>query len=659
MRMQYGQWLLSTGISLVATVALAAPALAGTMAEGQAAGASAGVTVKGLFGSKDGFNANISKPLTNTDTPLRTVDGSTAFSANIAMPSTSRFLELLIQPGATGDLQVATFSTDLDMDGAFDYVFQVPRPVSGVCGNGYVSCAPGTWSNCTAYKWTADQNGHLSDMAVPVTELGGCYCINSSCGSSLVWNNAGIVLKDLAGGAVAAIQKANTGFMVTNVSATPVSISYYGRLTNTAEMSTTNSTMLLPPPAEAQNYYKSPENLSGTVNNLVTASNSDPNSLYSLLASSQAAKTSQNSVHTCDITRIGQPKTITEDIGYDVSFFVGYDSNGSNKECFWATETYQCKDIFESELGWAHCKTTAQSMISTIVKGLIPSVANVSCVGMEIKSNTDPVSPHPGCYGSGDNATHQFLHVWCYTQLPHEGAEIFTDLPLLREKRDEYTESVIDGCSSLAEDPLCSLQGEEIDSVQTYHNFNSTGLAPLATCRTFQGQLGPFQICRPWWTKQRTYMCESKTPWDFSAIGKRFGSVQTSIQQNGASITFNDSTQGDDGTWTNKDGISMTMISMPAGESCEKACKTKVPKEDNEVTVTSLGSVLRANNSNAFDFLYKLCVNNVCPVDQPGEEIISDCQCGSSFVEAATAIQAMRLAGKDTICTSGTPKPLQ
>lgn len=245
--------------------------------------------------------------------------------------------------------------------------------------------------------------------------------------------------------------------MVTNVSATPVSISYYGRLTNTAEVSSTSSTMLLPPPAEAQNYYKSPENLSGTVNNMVTASNSDPNSLYSLLASSQAAKNSQNSVNTCVISRIGQPQTITEDIGYDVSFFVGYDSNGSTKECFWATETYQCKDIFELALGWTHCKDTVKSNISTIVKGLIPSVANASCVGMEIKSDTDPVSPHPGCYGSGDNSTHQFLHVWCYTRLPHEGAEVFPDLPLLREKRDDYTESVIDGCSALAHDGICPL----------------------------------------------------------------------------------------------------------------------------------------------------------------------------------------------------------
>ncbi|ANA41766.1 hypothetical protein A2G06_16625 (plasmid) [Geobacter anodireducens] len=639
------------------------------MAEGQAAGTAAGESVRGLFGSKDGFNSNISKPLTNTDTPLKTVDGTTAFSASLAMPSTSRFLELMIQPGGTGDLQVATFSTDLDMDGNFDYVYQVPRPVSGACGNGYISCNPGSWSNCKPYKWVADQNGHLSDMNVSITELGGCYCINSSCGSSLVWNNASIVLKDLAGGAVAAIQKANIGFMVTNVSVTPVSISYYGRLTDSVNVASTSSTSTLPPPAQTKSYFTNPGDLSVTVNNLVTTSGSDPNSLYSLLSNSLSMKDSAVVQKTCAITRSGgivsekQSDTLngTDSTATDHLIYIRIskvDDYTLNLETIdtgpggypAAAHSNNCDGVSS---GWKLFKTitlpVSANQNSKLTKATwsLPSMWGGGCSsgsgfvdgvlnGFGTPIQTTITCGAKGCQGVGFDWTFYYEYT-----------------------TDTYSESVSDQCQALANDTTCRLKEEVVDNVTITQNFNSTGLNPLPSCRDFAGETATMNICRPWWLKKRTYVCENATPWDFSDIGKRFGMVTKSIQQNGTSITFNDTTKGKDGTWTDNNNIDITLISVPAGEACEKACKTRIPKEDNEVTVDGLGSSIRANNANANDFLYKLCVNNVCPVDQPGEVIVSDCQCGSSFAEAAAAIQAMRLAGKDTICTSGTPKPLQ
>ncbi|ABL01365.1 conserved hypothetical protein (plasmid) [Pelobacter propionicus DSM 2379] len=643
---------------MVASAIITNTCQAGPMEDAQAAGTSSGATIQGLFGNKIGFNDNISTPLTSNATLLKTIDGSTSFSADLATPSSNKFLDLVIQPSPTGDLQLAMFSIDTNMDGTTDYVYQVPRPISGVCGNGYVTCTTGTWSGCSYYKWISDSNGQLSDVSAQSSDLGGCYCINSSCGSNLVWSNANIILKDLGGGGVSAIQKANIGFMVTNVSVTPVSISYYGRLTNNATMSTTNATTILPTPATAQDYYNNPTALSSEVNNLVAVSASDPDSLYSMIYNSSAATATQRTVTQCSIKRNGSVSTVSEDIGYDVAFIIDYDADGSSKECNWATQSFACKTIYGGGMGYTNCKKTVMSHLTDIVHSLYPVSAGQSCISMDVKGTVDPLSPHPGCNGSGNDSTHAFVRVWCYTKLPHSGSQITSNIPIVREKRDEYSETVSDGCSVYAADTNCRLQNEEIDGVVTVNNYNVTGLSGLSGCRTFNGQVGNFDICRPWWEKKRTYFCENPVAYDFSDIGTRYGSLEQSFVQSGNSVTFTDNTKDASGNWTNQT-VNLTLISTPTGSACEQSCKTKAPKEDNEVTTSGLGSTLRRNNANAYDYLYRICVNSVCPIELPGEVIISNCACGSSIDEAATAVQAMRLAGKDTICTSGVEKPLQ
>ena len=638
------------------------------MADGQKAGAAAGDTVRGLFGGKDGFNANISKPLTSNNAQMKTIDGSSSFATNIAMPSTSTFLQLLIQPSSSGDLQVATFSVDLDMDGKFDYVYQLPRPVSGVCGNGYVSCTPGSWTNCTPYKWVADQNGQLYDMNVGITELGGCYCINSSCGSSLVWNNSSIVLKDLAGGAVSAIQHANIGFMVTNVSVTPVTINYYGRLTGSATVATTQTTSTLPPPAQTQDYYSNPGNLSSSVNNIVLSSGSDPNSLYSLLNSSMSMKNLAVNQKTCIINRVAGIKTDTQTQSF----------SGKGQLC---TDHFVYMRIHKVD-----DYNYKLELLDTGPSG--PSSAYNNCFnpggdGWHLVSNVNiPVSATinskltaatfalqnmqaGGCnVGSGfvDGILNGFdSSVQTTITCPSSGAQwpTFDYSYYFEYTTDTLNESVDDQCQALANDATCSLKEEVVDSVTTTQNFNSTGLSPLASCRDLVGGAGSMHECRPWWQKRRTYVCQSDAPWDFSDVGKRFGTVKQSLQSSNGSLSFNDTIKGKDGTWSPVNNQGMKVISTPPGEACEKACKTRIQIEDNQVTTEGLNSTLRANNTNSNDFMYKVCVNDVCPVDQPGEVIVADCQCNNSFAEAAAAIQSMRLAGKDTICTSGTRRPLQ
>ena len=193
-----------------------------------------------------------------------------------------------------------------------------------------------------------------------------------------------------------------------------------------------------------------------------------------------------------------------------------------------------------------------------------------------------------------------------------------------------------------------------MDGVQTFANFNATGLTPLPGCRTFTGEVDTNTVCRDWWQKKRTYVCGSQT-YDFSAIGTRFGTVVTSSTDNGTSLDFQDKRLGAGG-WNAANG-SIALPGRDPAATCEQACKTRIPKDDTQVTLSGDVTTMR-NPATSYDFFYRVCdQNGQCPAG-PGEEVVKECQCINEFAEAATIIQTLRTAGKDTICTTGTKKPL-
>ncbi len=106
-------------------------------------GEAQGNSVLNIYGSKSGVTNNVSNPLTSSNTPMTTVDGSTSFSGQLQCPNSQKFMEVLIQPGATGDIDTFIVSQDTNFDGTPDYTFQVPFPVSGICANGVITCDPG------------------------------------------------------------------------------------------------------------------------------------------------------------------------------------------------------------------------------------------------------------------------------------------------------------------------------------------------------------------------------------------------------------------------------------------------------------------------------------------------------------------------------------
>ena len=232
MKMPLEKWSGSTVVSLALTMMLGSvPCQA---IDGQTAGQNAGKSALTKFGSKNSVNTNISQPMTNSANLMQTVDGAKTFQATLNAPSADKFLEILIQPSGTGDLQQVLISQDNNADGVTDNVYTLPMRVSGVCANGFISCTAGTWLNCINYTWGADASNNVTAVSASLVDLGGCYCINSSCGSNLVWTNSSIVLKDLGGGIVNAIHQNNPALTISSVSSTPVTITYFGQVTSKA-----------------------------------------------------------------------------------------------------------------------------------------------------------------------------------------------------------------------------------------------------------------------------------------------------------------------------------------------------------------------------------------------------------------------------------------
>ncbi|MBT0663152.1 hypothetical protein KI809_02460 [Geobacter pelophilus] len=665
MRMQSVKWSRNTAASLAMAVMMGgSSALA---IDGKTAGQDAGKSALSRFGSKNAINSNISLPMTNSSNLMQTVNGATSFPATLTAPSSAKFLEVFIQPSGTGDLQQVIVSQDLNTDGTIDNAHTVPALVSGVCANGFISCNAGSWSNCRYYTWAADADGRVSEAPASITDLGGCYCINSSCGSNLVWVNSAIVLKDIGGGIVNAVHTSNTSFTITSVNTDITTITYYGQVTSQTNNAASSVAAFASSPTVSTltGYYTNWPQLTAARDSAATSQPSDPSSFYYLISNSGAARQAQGKASVCTVDRAGRVDTTvtsfndsgpgqvcTDHLIYmrvhkvdDLTYRLQYLDTGPGGP---GAAHNNCNDNPGGD-GWHTYKSVAVSAPDPAKLGkLMSATFNINNMG------------GPGCSNASasvDGIINGFdTSVQVGMSCPAGGAQwpTFNWSYFFDYKEDQYTESVEDRCATLANDPDCRLKDEEIDSVVTNQNFNPTGLNQLPSCKPFTGQVGTNNICRDWWHKKRTYVCGSQQ-YDFSDVATRFGQVVSSASDNTANLTFQDPRLGPQG-WSVANG-SINLPQRDPATECEVACKTRIAKTDTQVTTTGNVTDMRVP-AQSYDIFYKTCIDNSCPAD-PGEEIVIDCQCINEFAEAATVIQTLRLAGKDNICSSGQKQPMQ
>lgn len=178
---------------------------------------------KNLKGHFSNVQTNVAAPLTS-NSDFKTVNGSKSFKANLTCNETVKpFLE--ISYSGTSDI-IINVSIDTDLNGSKDKIFSFDG-VSGVGTNGIIKCSTNSWKNCKYFLWNISNN-NLTLSETVLTNLGGPYCINSSCGSLSV--NQKINVLDTIGGAISSMyQSSNSNYLITKTQNDGNKIVFYGQ----------------------------------------------------------------------------------------------------------------------------------------------------------------------------------------------------------------------------------------------------------------------------------------------------------------------------------------------------------------------------------------------------------------------------------------------
>lgn len=228
------RWFVSIGLSLL----IAVTTVYATQQDAEQEAQTLFDSTKSFYGSGEAIKSNLGNPLVSDDVNMTNISGTESFNAKITCnsgqnPSTD-FLEVAMQTGSTGDITTLYVKLNKDLQGSYDAVMNVTNQtgaISGVCANGVISCVPGTWNSCKYWRWKVNSNLDLIVESVNLDQLGGCYCINNSCGSNLAVLNASVVIKDIGGGIAGAFQAIKPEYAISAVSMDPsgMSIRYAGQ----------------------------------------------------------------------------------------------------------------------------------------------------------------------------------------------------------------------------------------------------------------------------------------------------------------------------------------------------------------------------------------------------------------------------------------------
>ncbi|MDD5532974.1 MAG: hypothetical protein PHC52_09280 [Syntrophales bacterium] len=625
------------------------------------AGSAEGNRALAGFGSAEGIRDNLAAPIAG-GAAMKTLDGSASFNAQVICPASIRYMEVTAQPAAGGDLSTVVISQDTNLDGAVDYSYTVPFSVSGICGNGLISCTGGTWEDCTYYGWTADARGRISLEESSISRLGGCYCINSSCGLNLFWRNAGSILKDIGGGAASAVQAVSPGYAITDARIEGTVIAYYGQDTSRCSQIPGNSGSSFP-----ERFYSG-----GTSDGYLleakeaefASQEGNPDSYYNLITRSSAAQNTQGDYASCNIVRNMTVQTLTDCPVAESRFM------DTIRKCIITADGYTPR-VISTGRGGGGCYFSASispaggdalyignHLCGDPSGGIVKNARIIiTCGGVQkiIYTAEYKTAQFPECASNNQN----FVQGYYYTAssnsidcshyagaLPVNGDTCALD----PEQRDVLTETADNQCAAYESDPKCRLKEEKTDSVFTVKNFSPTALIPLSTCRNYAG-IESHTVCGDWWKKERVYLCERSRPFDFSDAKKRVDSIYASAGESSGTMTFTDKRKTGN-TWA-EEGRSLQLgwASSATADKCDKACKTRRPAANASAGTSGTAADYRKSIESQ-EYFYRKCVSGMCPAEA-GEEIVKACRCITEFAEAASIMSALDAAGRDLICSTG------
>ena len=582
---------------------------------------------------------------------ITTVDSSKAFTPNLACQKSATLLELLAQPNGTGDIGTLTISRDKDLDGSFDEALTVPVPASGICANGIISCTPGTWDACRFFRWDTSATGSLKLSEVELTDLAGCYCVNNSCGSNLVWGNMASVLKDLGGGVVGALTNADARIGIAQASIEGPVIRYTGAQTTACAAQ---------PQVGATAYKANPGAIAGDAYAAAQASSV----FQALSASSTGAGTSEVS-RSCTITRqITQEEIAPEKIidrisgGYatvanpgTVTFVMGSpaDDSLSGGSCsifdfhmaLRVREFDRLKRVLLTRFGaddWAQIRVDGdlvgsgpQSWTGT---GLPPGKCE--------KKGAFTVYPGLDLTSRLTQGDHD---IWLRVAVADHG-EAYASIEASVDAGCKTSERLVDTCGAYASNDECRVQDEVVDEVTTFRSGVSTGLSPLPQTRLLGTGACSAQITRDFFLRERGYRCTV----DLGQAAQPDLSRGAYIIDHSTETLLADRVRSADGSYS-LTTRSFTLPDRGSVNACEPICKTRKAMVNTAAAPDGVtGS--KQTNSTGWDYFYHACQDsNVCPAGE-GEELVKGCGCLDDFPEAAVMMQTVRLGGADLVCTS-------
>lgn len=275
---------------------------------------------KNLKGHFSNVQTNVAAPLTS-NSDFKTVNGSKSFKANLTCNETVKpFLE--ISYSGTSDITI-NVSIDTDLNGSKDKIFSFDG-VSGVGTNGIIKCSSNSWKNCKYFLWNISNN-NLTLSETVLTNLGGPYCINSSCGSLSV--NQKINVLDTIGGAISSMyQSTNSNYLITKTQNDGNKIVFYGQnyqdCTNYKEQAPSKSHDL-------------------DTTNVIASQSKDENSVYYVL--NEEVKNQNTNKFDTDVKQTTVIKNSVSVKGDTSDYTFTYSGKTQNEDGSWSTRNDNAK----------------------------------------------------------------------------------------------------------------------------------------------------------------------------------------------------------------------------------------------------------------------------------------------------------------------------
>ncbi|EJE9489006.1 conjugal transfer protein TraN [Salmonella enterica] len=625
-------------------------------------------TVKGKTSNASRLNESQIRPVSGENN-MRTYDGKTAFDGKAVCKGSSEFMRMLVQPTTNGNLKLLNIMQDTDMNGSLDITTSPGWDISVVCSNGFQTCSDANnAATCTSWAWVADPKSYqLGRKNVAMTDLGGCYCINNSCGSNLAWNNLGQILNDLGGGASQALSRANPWFTLSQIKVDGVSASFVGG--DTASCSIGDSEGFFGT-ADGKKILNYKDNYNAMKTD--AESNKNTSSAYKSITTGSLNPNEQYDLKSCSVTRnvpLDEVK-LNEIIAFD-------GGEGTVQQC--GTD---CLQLVMGKIGnnyWdGYCKyyeveskffvkkpdrIKSATLVEVQYDDWMQMWVSDKVVWNGPHGNWTDMGPVPGsCQQNTSWKQNPNLDFKQYLNKEgpvtfklrvevYDGGEGYARVNLKADLScKEGKDYISNTCTAYEQDKECQLVEEAVDGVKTFTGGINTGLIPLAQTQVLQGNFCSVPVKRDWFKKNRTYRCNKKTSFNFDNIIERKAYIDKTV------------TPGDyKDKMFNNGKVSygageLFWPDMPKVGDCINMCKTRKPKQTPDMAVS--GQVDKNNKAGVIkydNFYYECDATNKCPAE-PGEEVIKACQCLNEFAEASAIMQVIRQAGQDMICSSGNPK---